>query len=151
MAAPTDAGIDPRCTGMYSAWTSSSPSAVNRRGRAVGPLLDVGAERRPAAARPHLLGDAGEPGDHTCRAAGSTGSSVVPPAGEDEGAGAPGSARHPSGTQIVQSGSAMTPGPAGAMAGGSDGPAGRSSRPQRRGGGCPGPQATTSTGVVGRA
>ncbi|MEZ5143553.1 MAG: hypothetical protein R2726_13700 [Acidimicrobiales bacterium] len=29
MAARTDAGIDPRCTGMFSAWASSSPSAVN--------------------------------------------------------------------------------------------------------------------------
>ncbi len=30
MAAATEAGIDPRCTGMCSAWTSSSPWGVNR-------------------------------------------------------------------------------------------------------------------------
>ena len=29
MAAATDAGMLPRCTGMCSAWTSSSPAAVN--------------------------------------------------------------------------------------------------------------------------
>ena len=29
IASATDAGIDPRCTGMFSAWARSSPSAVN--------------------------------------------------------------------------------------------------------------------------
>ena len=39
--------------------TSSSPSAVNSGGRAVGPLLDVRAGRGPPQHRAHLVGDAG--------------------------------------------------------------------------------------------
>ena len=56
IAAATDAGIEPRCTGMCSAWASSSPAAVNTRRRAVGPLLDVGAERGAPQHRAHLVG-----------------------------------------------------------------------------------------------
>ena len=85
--------------------------AVGReqRRRAVGPLLDVGAERGPAQHRAHLLGDAGQPGDRAPGARRDRGS-PVPPEHERAGLALHGR-RQPSGTQIVQSGSAMTPGP----------------------------------------
>ena len=70
-----------------------------QRRRAVGALLDVGAERRSAQDGAHLLGDAGEPGDQDLE-----GRRIhAPPP--------PTSAVQPSGTQTVQSGSASTVGP----------------------------------------
>ena len=47
---------------MCSAWASSSPRGGEERGRAVGPFLDVGAERGAAQHRAHLVGDRREPG-----------------------------------------------------------------------------------------
>ncbi len=51
MAAATDAGIDPRWTGMCSACTSSSPSAVNRAAEqsARSLMLGLKAARRSTA------------------------------------------------------------------------------------------------------
>ena len=95
---------------MCSAWTSRSPDGVEQRGRAVGPLLDVGAERAALQHGTHLLGDAGEPGDQHLQGGGVEGgtrSSMRPPAAPSAPAGARASARHPSASQIVQSGSAM--------------------------------------------
>ncbi len=51
MASATDAGIDPRCTGMFSAWASSSPSAVNTAAEqsARSLMLGLKAARRSTA------------------------------------------------------------------------------------------------------
>ena len=133
---------------MCSAWTSSSPSAVNTRRRAVGPLLDVRAERGPPQHRAHLLGHAGQPArSGPAATAGSRLTTSSDPRCRTSAPATPGSARQPSGTQIVQSGSAITAGPTTGR---------RSGRPAagrrwRTGDGARGPTArtaTTSTGVV---
>ncbi len=61
IAAATDAGIDPRWTGMCSAWASSSPSAVKSAAEQSARSLMFGlyAARRSTGA--HLVGHRREP------------------------------------------------------------------------------------------
>ena len=131
---------------MCSACASRSPSAREHRRRAVGPLLDVRARRRPAQHRAHLVGDPAEPGDQHLQRRRRRGVTTDPP--EHEGAGGAGLGRQPSGTQIVQSGSAMATGPDGGGRGRAR--AGRSGR-SRSGCDAVARRATTSTGASGRA
>ena len=63
MAARTDAGIEPRWTGMCSAWTSSSPSAVNRAAEQSARSLMFGlnaARRSTAPISSAMPGQAGQ-------------------------------------------------------------------------------------------
>ena len=119
MAARTDAGIEPEVHRDVLGLGEQVTRRVEHRRRAVGPLLDVRARRRPAQHRAHLVGDAAEPRHQHLQARGVEAHgrlrSTRAPA-------APGSAVQPSGSQIVQSGSAIAAGP---RAGDRDG-AGRS-------------------------
>ena len=117
MAARTEAGIEPRWTGMCSAWASSSPAGCEQRRRAVGPLLDVRVKRPPGAAplpsrqprrsavRDRMRSPAGSSPGHPSphrRSCSDCGRGPRPV--KIQAPRGPGSAVHPSGIHTVQSG-----------------------------------------------
>ena len=63
ITARTDAGIDPRCTGMCSAWASIAPAASNTAAEQSARSLMLGLNAPSPEHRAHLLGDARQPGD----------------------------------------------------------------------------------------
>ncbi len=77
MAARTDAGMDPRCTGMCSAWTSSVPSAVNRAAEQSARSLMLGLKAPRRSTAPISSATPVSRAMSTARAAGSSDGSVL--------------------------------------------------------------------------
>ncbi len=141
MAAATDAGMLPRCTGMCSAWTSSSPAAVNTAAEQSARSLIFGERDDRRSTSPISVATPVSCEIKTCRAAGSIVNPRIRPSApvalvrshEPDGWA---SARQPGATQMVQSGSARTAGPATGPCRSGGGRA-RPGRPARPAGGGP--------------
>ena len=105
MAAATDAGMEPRCTGMCSAWARSSPDAVNSAAEqsARSLMLGLKAARRSTAPISSAI-DASLRREDLQLGGVHVRTTTHAPVG-------PGSARQPSGIHTVQSDSATTWGP----------------------------------------
>ena len=66
MAARTEAGIEPRCTGMCSAWTSSSPAAVKSAAEQSARSLMFGLNAARRSTAPISSAMPVEPADQYC-------------------------------------------------------------------------------------
>ena len=103
MAAATEAGMLPRCTGMCSAWTSSSPAAVNTAAEQSARSLMFGERADRRSTSPISVGHAGQLRDQDLQGRGFHRQPALVSTQEPDGSAT--AVRHRQRTQTVQSAS----------------------------------------------